>query len=408
MSLKTGFTFLACAFSLSASAQNGTFTAAYMADGSVEKDQYRSYVTLESVRDNGCVVYATGGVHLNLSWVTMNKTAGIGTYSDAEDPGTNSALLATAGSSVTVFNCSTNLHAAQSYGIIAADPETVVRASGGKTTVSREKSSGFHSTGGAMIEIDDYEIHSYDNMSPLLSAGTHGQIEASGIKGATGGAASPLFSSNGDIHVSDSRLEAGNAPVGHVKGNGIIRLEECDFVRASSCGFYISEGNGTAGRLSMDGCKLKLADGPMFLVDDGCAEVSMKKNGISYSKDGLICMKGGSISLDACSQQLRGDIVTDSICSVSLTLGKGSSYDGCINGAGNGNASVTVTLEKGSSWHASGSSHVSAISFQQGVEKGIKQIKGTANVYYDAKNPANSYLGGREYQLNGKGRLIPE
>lgn len=408
MNLRTYFALFATASFLTVSAQEGTFTAAYVADGNTDKNQYRSHVSLESISDNGCVMYASGGVSLYVTGVTMNKTAGIGTFPDREDTGTNAGLLATEGSVIDVFQCITNVHTSTAYGIAAIGQETLVKAREGKTTVSREMSSAFHSADGGRIIIDDYNIDSYAKMCSFLSTGINGQIEASKIKGQSTGIAAPIVSSKGDIHVSDSRLEAFKAPVGHVKESGIVRMENCKIARVASCGFYIAEGNGTNGQIVMNHCSMNLKDGPVFLVDNGCVSVDLEKNSISYDKDDLLFIQGGNFELTARKQKLKGDITTDSICSVALTLENGSSYTGAINNGNNKDASVKVSIEKGSVWCAKTDSHISTISFQQGVEKGVKQIKSGANVYYDAKNPANSYLEGKEYQLSGKGRLIPE
>ena len=401
------FTILASVSCLAAWAQQEV-TATYPVNGNVEREQYRSHVTLESVADNGSVVYAYGSVYLNLTGVKMNKTAGTGTYTDREDRGTNSALLATDGSHVTAYKCEVRLHADRSYGIAATGEGTEVKVNEGKTTMSKQQSSAFHSTGGALIDIDKFEISSFSKMSPLLSTGQGGRIEAVNLTGGTSGIAAPLFSCRGDIHVSESRLESKSAPVGHVKGSGTISLDKCEFIQVSSCDFYISKGNGTAGRIVMNGCKVNLKDGPLLLVDDGCVTVELKKNTLSSTEDGLISIKGGKVSLTAENQKLKGDIVADSVCSVTLNLGKGAMLGGAVNGTGNRDADVTVSIGKGAIWYPWADSHVSAISFQQGVENGAKQIKGKSDVYYDASNPANSYLEGREYRLGGQGMLIPE
>ncbi len=382
---------------MSASAQEKSVKATYDVNGNAEKEQYRSHVTLESVSDNGSVINAYGAVNLNLTGVRMNKTAGRG-Y----------ALLVSGSSRVTVFQCDINLHTEYSCGIAAAGSGTFVRVDDGKTTISKEQSSGFYCTDSAMISIDKYDISSFAKMSPVLSTDKMGCIEAVGMKGGTKGNAAPLFSSKGSIHVSESRMEAASAPIAHIRENGAITLDNCELTQGASCGFYVSDGTAAGGSLTMNGCKLKLQDGPLLLVDEGTLTAALTDNTISFTKDGLMSIRGGVADITASRQKLKGDIVTDSACAVSLNLGKGASYDGAINVGNNMDATVTVNLEKGSVWFVSDNSHISAISFQQGVENGVKQIKGKANVYYDAKNPANSYLEGRQYELGGQGMLIPE
>ncbi len=397
MHFKTVFSILVAASCMSASAQVKSVRATYDVNGNVEKEQYRSHVTLESVSDNGSVIHAYGAVKLNLTGIRMNKTVGRG-Y----------ALLVSEASKVTVFQCDVNLHTENSYGIAATGSGTLIKVDDGRTTVSKERSAGFYCTDSAMISIDKYDISSYAKMSPVLSTDNMGSIEAVGMKGGTRGYAAPLFSSKGDIHVSESRMEAASAPIAHVRCSGAVTLDNCELTQGASCGIYVSEGSDAGCRLVMNSCRLKLHDGPLLLVDEGAVTATLTDNTISFTKEGLLSVRGGTADIAAFRQKLTGDIVTDSICKVSLSLGKGASYNGAINVENNVEATVSVNLEKGSVWFVSDNSHISAISFQQGVENGVKQIKGKANVYYDAKNPANSYLGGRQYELGGQGMLIPE
>lgn len=393
---------------LSAHAANQTIPATYVVDGNTEKNQYRSHVTLESVVNNGCVVYVTGAADLDLTGVRMNKTAGGSTDSDREETGSNSALLVTDGSAVTVFQCDVTSHANSSYGISSIGDSSVVKVNKGKALMSKERSSAIYSSNGGTVRIDEYTINSYSKLSPAISTGHDGCVDASLVVGQTKGNASPLFSSKGDIHAVECRMEAASAPIGHIKEGGALRLEKCELTQGASCGFFISEDNGTNGRIVMEKCKLKLSDGPLLLVDNGRADAVFSGNSISFADDCLISIHGGYVGLSASKQKLRGDIVTDSICAVSLSLGKGASLAAAVNAENNAQADVRISLDKGAVWNVHDDSHVTAISFQQGVEKGAGQIKGRGNVYYKSSDPANSYLQAKEYKLGGNGMLIPE
>ena len=52
------------------------YKGTYYVDGNVEKDQYRSHISLESLAPGASTVYATNGVHLVLTRMRINKTSG--------------------------------------------------------------------------------------------------------------------------------------------------------------------------------------------------------------------------------------------------------------------------------------------------------------------------------------------
>ena len=66
-----------------------------------------------------------------------------------------------------------------------------------------------------------------------------------------------------------------------------------------------------------------------------------------------------------------------------------------------------MVLRSGSQWLVRQDSYISSLVFEKPVEKGVKQIKGNHTVFYDASNPANAPLGGREYKISGGGMLRP-
>ena len=93
------------------------YKATYYVDGNVEKDQYRSHISLESLSPGASTVYATNGVHLVLTRMRLNKTSGSMTDPDRRETGRNSALLADGGSRVLIESCYVTSHSTQADGI---------------------------------------------------------------------------------------------------------------------------------------------------------------------------------------------------------------------------------------------------------------------------------------------------
>jgi hypothetical protein len=56
-------------------------------------------------------------------------------------------------------------------------------------------------------------------------------------------------------------------------------------------------------------------------------------------------------------------------------------------------------LKKGAKWNLKGECYISSISFEQPLEKGLKQLKGKHVLYYDPE--VDTELGGKEYKTGG-------
>lgn len=396
------------AFPFHADAQEAGMRATYMVDGNKEKDQYRSNVSLESVATNECVTYVYGGAKLYMSSVRMNKTAGSSNDPDRENSCSNSVFLASDASQATLFKCEINSHTDKSFGVSAKGQGTLVKVSEGKTSVSKEQSAGFHAVDGAGIHVEDHSFTGVSHLSPAVSTGNGGTVEFVRVIGKTTGLASPLFSSMGQIHATECKMSAVSSPIGYIRDCGKIELDKCELEQGGSCGFLIYDGKSSErGNIRIEDCTLKIADGPLFDVNDNNVDIFVRKCKISQSDDRLMHIKGGSASLLIRKQKLQGDIMMDSIGSLDLTVGEASGLASAINPDNNRQARISVMLEESGQWQNTGVSYISSISFAAGLEKGLKQIKGQYDIYYDPSDPASSHLGGKEYATGGKGMLKP-
>jgi hypothetical protein len=109
----------------------------------------------------------------------------------------------------------------------------------------------------------------------------------------------------------------------------------------------------------------------------------------------------GNAMIDLANQSLKGDIYVDSISSLELYLKKGGKLNGAITGNPCDGRSVNVHLEKGGAWTVKGDVYVNRVTFEQPLKKGLKQLKGKHVIYYDADDPYNEPLGGKEHKTSG-------
>ena len=113
---------------------------------------------------------------------------------------------------------------------------------------------------------------------------------------------------------------------------------------------------------------------------------------------------GGNVTLNADSQTLEGTITCDNISTVALNLTNKSSLTSTIN-ENNKAKSVTLSLDKDSTWTVNGTSYLTALT---DVDTELSNIKDNGNtIYYDSSNSANSWLNGKTITLSGGGTLKP-
>ena len=105
-------------------------------------------------------------------------------------------------------------------------------------------------------------------------------------------------------------------------------------------------------------------------------------------------------------QSLTGDLVADSISSITASMQNNSSLIGAIN-SGNTARSIDLTLDASSTWTVTGNSYLSCLSNSSGISGStISNVIGNGyTVFYD--KDACLELAGQTYTLKGGGSLEP-
>ena len=388
---------------LPAFAQQPDIQATFMVDGSQVKDENRSHVSLEALKANSSVVYAYNGTSLNMYWVRMNKTAGSSKNPDRLETGVNSVFIADGGSKVEIESCEVVSHVDNSDGVTATGNGTSVIVNEGKISMYKDFSAAIYSMKGGEITVNETDIATNLKQSPLFRTGVGGIVNANKAVGSTSGIESAAFHSMGRIHAIGCRTTSELSPIGHVVAGGIIELEKSELKQLDGpCGFLAYGGNGSdQAEVSLTGNKLSVKKGPLFMVRNSKVKILLEGNSISQADECILNAKGADVTFAIEKQRAKGIIVTDSICSLNLSLGKDVQFDGEVNANGNDQAVVRISLAHGALWQLTGDSHVTSLDFTDPLAKGLKQIKGKYNLYYNAADPANSALEGKEYNLGG-------
>ena len=167
-------------------------------------------------------------------------------------------------------------------------------------------------------------------------------------------------------------------------------------------------------RLSISEVSDKYATSPMFFVTNTDAVIELTNTELNFGSGillsasgndgewGRVGENGGDVEFNAKDQTLNGDVITDAISSVALTL-ENSTLEGCINGENKGD--VTVILDSASKWTVTGDSYVSVLTNEDKTCANI--ISNGYCIYYDADNSVNDWLNGETVPLSGGGALMP-
>jgi len=397
--------------------QNRDPRATWLVDGAKEKFENRSHTAIEAFEQGQSVIYATNAVDLYLTHLRVNKTSGGISDDNRNETGLNSALLADGASRVRMDNCDVVSHSLQADGITASGQDTRVILSDCMVSTSRQFSAGISSINNALISVNKTEVKTTDHQSPSYYVHNDGEITVTQAIGMNSGQASPVFHvDGGKISAVKCRLESAKWTIGSID-SGLLELNDGELKSGDICGFlvYSADDNtrqdGTVDRLVLTNNKIWVGEGPLLLVTNTAGEITLSKNNIKCKDDVIIKVKAdewgvkganmGNAIINLDSQSLNGDIYVDSISSLSLNLNQGGSLKGSITGNPCDGRKVNVNVRKGGSWTAKGDVYVNSVTFEKPLKKGLKQLKGNHVIWYDADDPDNAPLEGKEHKTAG-------
>lgn len=396
----------------------GQISATYYVDGAVQKEDNRSHVTLEAIGSGSSVVYATNQVDLILTAVRMSKTSGELKSNERRERGVNSAILADEGSKVLMERCEVNSHVSYADAVAAYGEGTNITMQEGFVRITRSGSAGADALNGAKIRFEHTELNTTSGQSPVMIAGNGGTVEAIETLGGSTGVGSPLFLSHGEFLAQKCRMTASAWALAQVDG-GHLTLKENTLVTRSFCGVMVYSTGKTvnSGSAELSKNKIQVNEGPLFYVTNASGEIHVERNSFTHKDDDVLVAKsddwgvkgqnGGHAVLVVQNQSLDGNVWADSISSVKVVLNKKGVLSGAINKDGNMVAEHRVVLGIGGKWNVKKDSYLTSVQFEQPLSKGLKQIKGKHTVYYDANDPANAPLEGKEHKIGGGGMLKP-
>ena len=366
----------------------------------IDKDTEASSTTYTSDGDDENALRVTDAT-ATLNGVTVNKSGGASSNPGNGDfYGTNAALLATDGATVTIQDATITSNAQGGNGVFSYGKGTTVNISDSTITTQKDNSGGIQTTGGGTTNAANLTVETNGNSSAAIRSDRGGgTVNVEQGTYTSKGYNSPAVYSTADITVKNAALTAENSEALVVEGKNSITLENCDVSgnMSDSKGTSSSENvhnvmiyqsmsgdaeTGTA-NFSMTGGTLTSNNGDQFYVTNTDCNITLsgvtlvnkdtdgkllRVTGNSASHGwGTAGKNGAQVTFTADAQTLDGDIEVDSISTLDLTLKNSSTFTGTIHivdNADGGTAvenNAVVTIEKGSKWVLTGDCTITSL-----------------------------------------------
>lgn len=366
----------------------------------IDKDTEASSTTYTSDGDDENALRVTDAT-ATLNGVTVNKSGGASSNPGNGDfYGTNAALLATDGATVTIQDATITANAQGGNGVFSYGKGTTVNISDSTITTQKDNSGGIQTTGGGTTNATNLTVETNGNSSAAIRSDRGGgTVNVEQGTYTSKGYNSPAVYSTADITVKNAALTAENSEALVVEGKNSITLENCDVSgnMSDSKGTSSSENvhnvmiyqsmsgdaeTGTA-NFSMTGGTLTSNNGDQFYVTNTDCNITLsgvtlvnkdtdgkllRVTGNSATRGwGTAGKNGAQVTFTADAQTLDGDIEVDSISTLDLTLKNSSTFTGTIHivdNADGGTAvenNAVVTIEKGSKWVLTGDCTITSL-----------------------------------------------
>lgn len=337
------------------------------------------------------------GAKSNISGVTVNKTGDSDGGDNTSFYGTNSAILAKDGANVTIKKATIKTDATGANGVFSyGGSATTVSSTGDGTTVNisdsnitttKDNSGGIMTTGGGIMNATNLTIKTSEISSAAIRSDRGGgTVMVNKGTYTTTGKGSPAVYSTADITVKNATLESKASEGLIIEGKNKISIDNVKLTDTNNTlngqsttykNIFIYQSmsgdadTGTASFSAKDSTIIT-NKGDSIYVTNTKANIILENNDfinndsegnfLRIQKDswGNEGSNGGDVDLTLINQKIKGNIVVDSISSLSMKLTKSSIFTGAIN-SNNEAKEIKLTLDSNSKIKLTGNSYVSEL-----------------------------------------------
>ena len=303
--------------------------------------------------------------------------------------GQNAVVLGIEGSQTSIKDSNITSNSIGSNAVFATGEGSVINVENTNIHTKGDSSRGLDATYKGTVNGKNLTITTEGAHSATLATDRgEGTITAEAAKLTTSGAGSPVIYSTGNITANSINGVANKSEIGVVEGKNSITLTNSNVTGYHDNGFMLYQsfsGDAESGiaRLKAENNTLTThGTGAFIYVNNTTAEADLTGNTIlmpntttlvkaaadsRWGKDGE---NGGHLTLRASNQELNGNIVADSISTVSLDMTNGSSLVGAVN-TNNTAKEITMKLSKDSTWTLTGDSYVKSLTNEDTTNSNI-------------------------------------
>ena len=376
---------------------NQDSSATYSAKEEITEDKTITSGSYSSTTKDENAILTTGDIKVNISNVEVSKTGDSNGGDNTSFYGTNSAILAKSGAILTLKNITVNTNATGANGVFSyggsattsnsSSDGTTVNISDSTITTTKDNSGGIMTTGGGVMNANNLTI----NTSGISSAAIRfdrggGDVTVNKGTYTTTGQGSPAIYSTANIKVSNAKLISKASEGVVIEGKNSVTLDNVELIDTNNklngqsttyknIFLYQSMSgdadNGTA-EFTSKNSTITTNKGDTLYVTNTTASITLENNIITNNdntgnflriqKDswGNSGNNGGVVTLNLTNQNINGNIVVDSISTLTMNMSNNSYYEGKIN-TDNTAKEITLKLDKTSKIKLTGDTYITSL-----------------------------------------------
>ena len=368
----------------------------YDAANEYSSDETVSDTTLESTGTDENEALVSNGAEVTFSNDAISRTSSDSQGGDnSRFYGVGAAVLATDGTAY-VKGSTVTTDSKGGAGLFAYGDGTVYAADTDITT-QQDTSGGIHAAGGGKLYAWDLNVETNGESSAAIRSDRGGgTMVVDGGTYTSNGVGSPAVYCTADIAVNNAELTANGSEAVCVEGLNSLRLYNSNLTGNMSDDeqndttwtvilYQSMSGDSEVGNstFQMDGGTITSKNGGLFYTTNTECTITLKDVDITYNDDNEFFLQctgnnnqrgwgqsganGSDCNFTADSQDMKGNVIWDSISDLDFYMTNGSTLEGAFvndeSNAGNGgDGYCNVVIDKDSTWTVTGDSIITSLS----------------------------------------------
>ncbi len=367
--------------------------SSYSGAKKITEDEEITNEELISTNEDENAIIVSGDIDVTLSNIIVDKTGDSDGGDNTSFYGTNSAIIAKDGATLSIKNATITTDATGANGVFSyggsattnnsKSDGTTVNISDSTITTTKGNSGGIMTTGGGTTNAKNLTVTTSGQSSAAIRSDRGGGIvNVDGGTYTSNGVGSPAIYSTADITVKNAKLISTTSEGAIIEGKNSITLDRVELtdthtknVRSKTYKniFIYQSMSGDAAEgvatFTAKDSTITTNNGDSFYISNTSAIINLTNNKIinndsdgyflraqqdAWGKEGS---NGGIVTLNMTNQDVEGNIGVDEISSITMNM-VSSSFKGTIYAE---DGEVNITLDKNSTITLTGDSYVTSL-----------------------------------------------